>query len=104
MKSSTGTPTKISALIDVNLCPKLFSIAIRALFQFLCVHQSASEQNVGAHDERGAHEPAFVTGRHEMPNGGGNDIDERHGQHEFPGEVHELIHTQTRERAADPDE
>ena len=39
-----------------------------------------------------------------MPDAGDDDIDERERQHEFPGEVHQLIHAQARQRAANPDE
>ena len=39
-----------------------------------------------------------------MPHGGREQVDERERQHELPGEVHELIHAQARQRAPRPDE
>ena len=39
-----------------------------------------------------------------MPDGGGDDTGERHRQHEFPGEVHDLIDARARQRSANPDE
>src|ERR1041385_3519941 len=41
---------------------------------------------------------------HETPDNRGDEIYETHWQHEFPGEVHQLIHAKTRERAANPNE
>src|SRR5205823_6554971 len=38
----------------------------------------------------------------EIPETGNEDIDESHGKHELPGEVHQLIHPQTGQRAAHP--
>ena len=38
-----------------------------------------------------------------MPNGSGDNAGECHWQHEFPGDIHDLIDARARERAADPD-
>ena len=42
--------------------------------------------------------------RHKTPHGGGQDIDQRHRQHEFPGKIHKLVHAQARQGPAHPDE
>ena len=39
-----------------------------------------------------------------MPDPGDNHVDERHRDHELPREVHELVHAEARQRAANPDE
>src|ERR671918_2111158 len=38
-----------------------------------------------------------------MPDGGGDDARERHRQHKFPREVHDLIDARSRQRSAKPD-
>ena len=37
-----------------------------------------------------------------MPDSGSNEVDHRHWQHELPGKVHQLVHAQSGQRAADP--
>ena len=41
---------------------------------------------------------------HEVPDAGDQHVEQGHGEHELPGEVHELIHAQAWEGAANPDE
>ncbi len=72
--------------------------------KFLVLHQAATEHDIRAENNRGADQPALPVGGHVMPDAGDEDVDERERQHEFPGEVHELIHAQARQRAANPDE
>src|SRR5262249_47589384 len=72
--------------------------------------QTAAEYDVRNGDECGAEQPApeyragHGPGGGEMPDGGDDQIEQRHGEHEFPGKIKKLIHGEARERAANPDE
>ena len=39
-----------------------------------------------------------------MPDAGGKEIEQRHGEHELPCQVHQLVHAQAGKRPANPDE
>src|SRR5581483_4269003 len=72
--------------------------------------QGAAEQRIGHGDHGGAERPADEQRAREIPDGGempdtGDDqIQQRHRQEEFPGEIEKLVHAQARHGAADPDE
>src|SRR6266542_209112 len=67
-------------------------IAIRPLRELFSAGQSSPQQHIRNDQEEGTHRPTTESRRQKTPEAGGDDIDERHGQHEFPGEVHQLVH------------
>src|SRR3954447_16027234 len=89
-----------------QLCGELFigsfRITINSFADFLLLKQRESKHRIGTKNEQTANEPTDHSMRHEMPEACGKQIDERHRQHELPGEVHELIHAQPWQSAANP--
>ena len=81
----------------------LFGKQIGSFFQLVRLHEAAAKQEVRDGNQDCANKPSNGPGRHEMPNGGDEQVEQCHREHEFPSKVHKLIDAKARKGTADPD-
>src|SRR5438132_718857 len=75
---------------------------IGARGELLAGIEQTRERDVNHCDQSQRPNPARQAASFVMPHSGGNDAGKRHRQHEFPGEVHDLIDARARQRPAYP--
>ena len=90
----------VSVFIRVYPWLKSFCKTIRAFADVFFLELRFAQKHVRADHQRAARQPARESSARKMPERGGNDVHQRHRDHEFPREVHELILAQARQRAA----
>src|SRR5882724_10904670 len=81
-----------------------FRVSIGSFADIAAQEQPAREHDVWAQHEKRADQPPRKARRQKSPDSGGDQIDQGHGQHELPGEVHQLIHSQARQCATHTNE
>src|SRR5882724_7466566 len=86
-----------------NPCFCSFSETINTRREFPSRIQQDRHRAVNNHDHEERPQPSTQSAPRIMPNRSGDDARERHRQHEFPGDIHHLIHAHARKRAAKPD-
>src|SRR5205085_1923577 len=65
--------------------------------------KDARKREINNRDHCQGPKPARETAPLVMPDSSGDDTGERHREHEFPGEIHDLIDASARQRSTDPD-
>src|SRR5436309_3519960 len=80
-----------------------FSEAINARRKFPSRVEHDRQRGVNRCDHKKRPKPPAQAAAGVMPDPSGDDARECHRQHEFPGEIHDLIDPRARERSTDPD-